>query len=325
MRFMGFDLNLLVVFRAMMEHRSVTETARNLHLTQPAVSNALGRLRQYFDDDLFVPGGNRMVPTELAERLSGPVRALLADASGLLTSAQPFAPGESDRTFVASASDHVVDTVFAGAIETILGQAPGIRIDLLPLREDQWGALESGEIDLHVLPREFSAPDHPVFPLFVDNYVVLSDRANAGVVDGMTLEDLRHFPVVAALMGAPRKMRGGFSPQVSARLIDRASVTVRQFSQLPQLIEGSQRIAIVPRLLAGNMCKRFDLKVSEISGDTPALDMVAQVNRGRANDTGLKWLIEHLVQASSSLGYAAAQSEGTQFSAAMQDNNNALA
>ena len=301
MRFMGFDLNLLVVFRALMEHRSVTETARNLHLTQPAVSNALGRLRQYFGDDLFVPAGNRMVPTELAERLSGPVRTLLADAGGLLTAAQPFAPESSDRTFVVSASDHVVDTVFAAAIESILGQAPGIRIDLLPLREDQWGALESGEIDLHVLPREFSAPDHPVFPLFMDDYVVLSDRANADVVDGMPLEELRRFPVTAALMGVPRKMRGGFSPQVSARLIDRASVTVRQFSQLPQLIEGSERIAVVPRHLARNFCRRFDLKVTEIGGDTPALDMVAQVNRGRANDTGLRWLIGLLVQASSDL------------------------
>lgn len=301
MRFMGFDLNLLVVFRAMMEHRSVTETARNLHLTQPAVSNALSRLRQYFDDDLFIPAGNRMVPTELAERLSGPVRALLADAGGLLTAAQPFAPSLSDRTFVVSASDHVIDTVFADAIGGLLGQAPGIRIDLLPLREDQWGALESGEIDLHILPREFSAPDHPVFPLFEDTYVILSDRRHAAVVDGMALEDLRQFQVIAALMGVPRKMRGGFSPQVNARLIDRASVTVRQFSQLPQLIEGSDRIAVVPRLLAGNICRRFDLKLSEIGGETPKLDMVAQVNRGRANDTGLKWLVGHLIQASSAL------------------------
>ena len=311
MRFMGFDLNLLVVFRAMMEHRSVTETARNLHLTQPAVSNALGRLRQYFDDELFVSAGNRMVPTELAERLSGPVRALLADAGGLLTAAQPFAPESSDRTFVVSASDHVVDTVFAGAIEAILGRAPGIRIDLLPLREDQWGALESGEVDLHILPREFSAPDHPVYPLFMDDYVVLSDSSNAAAVDGMTQEELRGFQVVAALMGVPRKMRGGFSPQVSARLIDRACVTVRQFSQLPQLIEGSERIAVVPRLLAGNICRRFDLKVSEIGSETPRLDMVAQVNRRRANDSGLKWLVGHLVQAASSLRHSADNSNTT--------------
>lgn len=301
MRFMGFDLNLLVVFKALMDNRSVTETARHLNLTQPAVSNALGRLRQYFNDDLFVSSGNRMVPTELAERLSGPARALLADAGALLTTAQPFAPDTSDRTFVVSASDHVVDTVFAAAIETILSQAPGIRIDVLPLREDQWGALESGEIDLHVLPREFSAPDHPVHPLFVDRYVILSDRANAEVVDGMTLKDLRRFPVTAALMGVPRKMRGGFSPQVSARLIDRASVTVRQFSQLPHLLEGSQRIAVVPRQLAASICRRYALKYSEIAGDIPDLDMVAQINRGRANDTGLLWLVGHLVQAAARL------------------------
>jgi len=301
MRFMGFDLNLLVVFKALMENRSVTETARHLNLTQPAVSNALGRLRQYFDDDLFVSSGNRMVPTELAERLSGPVRALLADAAGLLTTAKPFDPGNSDRTFIVSASDHVVDTVFANAIEGLLARAPGIRIDLLPLREDQWGALESGEIDLHVLPREFSAPDHPVFPLFEDSYVTLSDRNNLAVTDGMTIDDLRSFQIVGALMGMPRKMRGGFAPQVNARLIDRASVTVRQFSQLPHMIEGSQRIAVVPRRLARSICRRFDLKFSEIGGNTPRLDMVAQVNRGRINDTGLKWLVGHLIEASSSL------------------------
>lgn len=301
MRFMGLDLNLLVVFRALMDHRSVTLSAQHLHLSQPAVSNALNRLRQYFDDDLFVPAGNRMVPTELAERLSPSVRALLADAGSLLTTAKPFDPGLSDRNFVIGVSDHVTETIIPQAIDKIFAQAPGIRLDLQPLREDQWGALESGEIDSHILPREFSAPNHPVFPLFMDSYVILSDRRNTAISDGMTMDSLREFPVIGALLGVPRKMRGGFAPQVSARLIDRASLTVRQFSQLPALIEGSDRIAVVPRHLAMRICTRYDLKFSRFGEEMPALDMVAQVVIGRVNDSGLRWLINHLIAAASRL------------------------
>lgn len=301
MRFMGLDLNLLVVFRALMEHRSVTLSAQHLHLSQPAVSNALNRLRQYFDDDLFVSSGNRMVPTELAERLNPSVRALLADAGSLLTTAKPFDPGQSDRTFVIGVSDHVTETIIPQAIDAIFAQAPGIRLDLQPLREDQWGALETGEVDSHILPREFSAPNHPVFPLFKDEYVILSDRGNTAISDGITADALRESPVIGALLGVPRKMRGGFAPQVSARLIDRASLTVRQFSQLPALIEGSDRIAVVPRHLAMRICARYDLKFSRFGDEMPALDMVAQVMVGRANDSGLKWLIDHLMAAASRL------------------------
>lgn len=301
MRFMGLDLNLLVIFQAMMDNRSVTYTSRQLNLTQPAVSNALQRLRQYFKDDLFVMSGNRMLPTALAERLAAPTKALLTDAGALLTAARPFEPGTSDRTFVIGTSDHVTDTVIAGALNAVFAEAPTIRLDIVPLVEDQWSVLDTGEVDLHVLPYEFAPPDQPTFELYSDRYVVLCDRENHSVQAGMTPEELRSFRIIGALMGVPRKMRGGFAPQMTARLIDQASLTVKQFSQLPFMLEGSDRIAIVPRSQALMFCKRFKLAFCELGGEVPHLRMVAQVNRARESDAGLAWLIDKFVKAASAI------------------------
>lgn len=299
MRFMGLDLNLLVIFQAMMDHRSVTYTSRQLNLTQPAVSNALQRLRHYFKDDLFVMSGSRMVPTALSERLAEPIKALLADAGAMLTAARPFEPATSDRTFVVGTSDHVTDTILSGALNAVFAEAPRIRLDIVPLVEDQWSALETGDVDLHVLPYEFAPPDQPTIELYTDRYVVLCDRNNGAVHSGMTHDQLRQFRIIGALMGVPRKMRGGFAPQMTARLIDQASLTVKQFSQLPFMIEDSDRIAIIPYSQAVMFCRRFRLAFFELGSGGPYLRMVAQVNRARENDTGLAWFIDKLVDAAS--------------------------
>ncbi|TNH14121.1 LysR family transcriptional regulator [Halomonas sp. BL6] len=297
MRFMGLDLNLLVVFKALMEHRSVTETARRLNLTQPAVSNALQRLRDYFKDDLFVPTGNRMVPTTFAERLSEPVRGILADTGTMLTAARPFDAATSDRRYVIGASDHTTAVVIAPALNDIFQAAPNIRIDTVQLIEDQWSALENGDVDMHILPYEFGSPNQTTIRLYSDKYVVLCDRDNVAVRDNMTLTELRQFTVIGALMAVPRKMRGGFSPQLGARLIDHASLTAKEYSQLPFMLEDSDRIAIVPRRLALRFCERFRLTCFNLPSDSPTLNMVLQINKTRENDAGLSWLIRHFVAA----------------------------
>ena len=294
MRYMGLDLNLMVVFKAMMDHRSVTEASRRLHLTQPAVSNALQRLREYFGDDLFVLSGNRMMPTAVAERLAVPIKSILQDTGAMITAVRPFDPATSDRTFVIGGTDHVTDTVIGPALNRIFEAAPGIRIDVVPLVDDQWSALQGGDVDLHILPAEFGAPNQPTFPLYSDRYAVLCDIDNHKVRPGMSPAELREFRIVGALMALQRKMRGGFSPQMEARLIDLASVTAKQFSQLPKLVENSDRIAIVPRMQAEQFCASGRLAFHDLPPGSPMLTMVLQIDKARENDAGLRWIVGEL-------------------------------
>lgn len=296
MRYMGLDLNLLVVFQAILEQQSVSGAAAKLAVTQPAASNALQRLRRYFDDDLFMPAGARMIPTKLAIELAGPVQTLLADANTLITTSKPFDPMTADRTFVLSASDHVTDTLIGPALNRIFEQAPNIRIELAPLSEDQWAALAGGIVDLHILPREFSAPDQITVPLFRDRYAVLCDPSNTAVRDGMSQDELRTFRIVAALMTTVRRMRGGFAPQVSARLMDRASVITKHFAQIPSLIVGSDRIAVMPYQQVRLICESYPLVYREMAEGAPDLDMVLQIDKSREKDAGLRWLIGILTE-----------------------------
>ncbi|WP_370267298.1 LysR family transcriptional regulator [Nioella sp.] len=292
---MGLDLNLLVAFRAIMDTRSVTGAAQQLHLTQPAVSNALQRLRQYFDDDLFVPSGNRMLPTPLADRLAGPVKAILADSTAMLATARPFDPPTADRLFVIAAPDDVTEVVIAPALNRIFDAAPGIRLDIVPLTADHSTPLNSGDVDMHIVPRAFSVPNQPTISLYDDDYVVLGDRDNPALRHGMTGAELRRFHIVGALIVAPRRMTGAHAPQMVARLLDEASVTVKNFSQLPALIAGSERLAVVPRRHAEVMCRHYPLSAYDMAEKGPPLEMVLQLERKRENDAGLQWLAEELV------------------------------
>src|SRR5690554_7176316 len=99
MRYKRLDLNLLVVLDALLRERSVTLAARELNLSQPAMSAALSRLREYFNDDILVMHGKRMLPTAHAQDLAPVVAKALADIQTLIMAAAVFDPATTKRTF----------------------------------------------------------------------------------------------------------------------------------------------------------------------------------------------------------------------------------
>jgi hypothetical protein len=107
----GLDLNLLHVFDALMTEGSVTRAGQRVGLTQPAVSNALGRLRQLFGDELFIKSASGMVPTARAEALAMPIRAALETIRGALRANVDFASATSQRTFTLGMNDYVEFTL----------------------------------------------------------------------------------------------------------------------------------------------------------------------------------------------------------------------
>src|SRR5262245_58988126 len=99
MRFEGLDLNLLVALDALLEEGSVQGASQRLHLSQPATSAAIGRLRQYFNDDIFTISQRKLVPTPLARSLEGPTRDILLRIRANLIPLPEFAPATSQRRF----------------------------------------------------------------------------------------------------------------------------------------------------------------------------------------------------------------------------------
>jgi DNA-binding transcriptional LysR family regulator len=126
MNLAGFDLNLLLVFQAMMAERHVTRTGLRIGLSQPAVSAALNRLRGIFDDDLFVRRGNEMVPTPRALALAEPIGDALRRVEQALGTGAPFEPATMRRDFTVRGVDYVSYLVIAPLMAHLAAAAPGV-------------------------------------------------------------------------------------------------------------------------------------------------------------------------------------------------------
>ena len=113
MRFERLDLNLLVALDALLDERSVSLAADRIFLSQSATSSALGRLREYFGDDLLVVKGRQMVLTARAEQLVEPVRAVLEQIRTTISVSPPFDPATCDRTLRMMASDYVTEVLLS--------------------------------------------------------------------------------------------------------------------------------------------------------------------------------------------------------------------
>ena len=146
----AFDLNLLIVFDAIMQERSVTRAGCRLGLSQPAVSHALNRLRHMLKDELFVRTPEGMVPTPRAEQLAEPLRQALNDMQ-LALEPELFDPNETDRQFVIALNNYAAVILAPPSLIAVAAAAPGMRLDLRPTGlRDILALLDRGELDLAI-------------------------------------------------------------------------------------------------------------------------------------------------------------------------------
>ncbi len=146
MNVMKRELGLLVVFDAVAQTGSVTAAARQLALSQPAVSHALNRLRDLTGDQLFARSGRGLVATARAQALTGPVRALLAEADKLLH-AGPFDHARDARRMRVAASEYALLTLVPALLREVRRSAPHVTIEIQPVGPDTLLHLERGMID----------------------------------------------------------------------------------------------------------------------------------------------------------------------------------
>ena len=128
MKLAALDLNLLVAFDTLIREGNVTRAAAKLHVSQPAMSGALARLRAHFGDPLFVRQGGQMRPTARAAQLARPIADAIAALREALEPEPQFRPEASSRSFVIAASDYVEAVHFGRLMRALHGQAPGVSI-----------------------------------------------------------------------------------------------------------------------------------------------------------------------------------------------------
>lgn len=255
------DLNLLVTLEALLEEQNVTRAAARLHLSQPAVSAQLSRLRDMFNDPLLVPAHRGMMPTAQALELLSPLRIALDQVRETLTTHQHFEPAQATLTITIACTDYL-QVVFGLAIMNELRrQAPGIRIAMRSLEPSGLEAqMARGEVDIALMTPEEAPQVLRTRPLYNETYVLIGCRNHSQLSDEMTIEEylqLEH--VVVSLSG------GNFSTQVDQVLQAlgyrrNVVLSTSSFLFVPEIVANSPLVALVPRRLVAH---RYDLKMVE--------------------------------------------------------------
>lgn len=288
MRLDKFDLNLLVAFEVLLEERSVTRAAKRLNVTQSAMSAALKRLRESFQDELLILHGKKMIPTQHALTLAPEVSATLMRLKTLIATGTGFDPATSKRRFRLSASDYITTVLLVPLIEDLQTRAPGIRLNLSLPDAQSSRRLEAGEVDLLMTPDEFLEGDHPRELLFEERHVVVGARDNPALEGRMTIEKFLGCGHVAVRISN----QDTFIEAVLKKLVPqrRIEVAAQSFIQVPWLIRGTNRLAVMHERLAKTTGPVFDLCIVDAPYDLPPMREMMQYHVSRSGDAGLTWL-----------------------------------
>ena len=294
MRFNGLDLNLLLAFQILMEERSVTRAARRMNVSQPAMSAALGRLRDYFQDDLLVAHGKQMYPTAHAEGLTAPVRQCLADLDALLISTARFDSTRTERSFRIVASDYITASVIGPLSQKLAETAPGIRLDIMLPSEEAARLVFEGKADLIITPEDFIARDQPAELLCEEKQLVIGWLGNPAFMDGLDAAAFGRLGHVAVHVGSNR-VPSFADRQIERMGLDRTvEISCGSFTLVPWLINGTNRIAVMHERLARQMVAQFPLVLTEMPFPFPVMREMMQYHRAREADEGLRWLRNEL-------------------------------
>ncbi|MET0246867.1 MAG: LysR family transcriptional regulator [Sphingomonas sp.] len=292
MRFKGLDLNLLVAFDALMADRSVSRAAERVNLSQPAMSNALSRLRSYFSDDLLIAHNKRMYATPFAETLLPQVRSALAMMEGVVATSRHFEPATSVRTFRVMTSDYIATAVLFPIITRLAAVAPGVRIELLLPSQRRIEMLESGDIDLLITLQPYVTPSLPSDFLLEDKYWLVGRAGHPALGESVTLEGMLAYGHVLVAIGEERLPSFGDAHLDRIGIQRRVAMTAPNFAMLPWLLQESDWLTLMQGRLAQLMARNFQIALAPPPVDIPPLVEMAQYHVTRANDPGLRWLID---------------------------------
>lgn len=290
MRFKGLDLNLLLAFDTLLEHRSVTRAAEQLHLSQAAMSAALRRLREYFGDEILVVHGKRMYPTAFAQNLVPQVKDCLDQIGAMLVTSLDFDPETSHRTFRIVGSDYITAVILAPLIARLASVAPGIRTEVLLPSDTLREQIENGDVDLLITPEDYVSPDLPKELLYEERHVMVGCRRNAAFTADITQEQFFAAGHVTVEIGNRRGTC--FSDRMLQTIQEgrRIEVIAPSFTMIPWLLLDTHRLAVMHERLARVMATQFAISYYPLPFPFPLMREMVQYHFARTTDPALSWL-----------------------------------
>lgn len=300
MRFNNLDLNLLVALDHLIVTKSISEAAARMNLSQSAMSNALSRLRQYFDDPLLVRVGQKMELTVRAETLRPEITDVLTRIEAALATKPAFDPKAANREFRLLVSDYSLHTIIPPVLELTAPLGDHIRFQFLRQTEKPNVLLERGEADLLIAPSVVCSPEHPSIKLFEDDYCCVAWRRGKYGKGSLT----RKAFVTA---GHVRFLSSPTAGALDSVLLDqlgiarRTEISTFAFSSVPHLVVGTDRIAVVHRRTAQLAARHLPIAILDIPFRMERFEQQMQWHHYRSRDPGIMWVREIFTQAAAKM------------------------
>jgi DNA-binding transcriptional LysR family regulator len=284
-----FDLNLLVAFDILIAERSVTAAARRMGVGQPAMSNALARLRDMFEDPLLIRTSAGMQPTGRALDLVEPISRILAELREQVFRGRSFSPETDQRSFRIGVSDQVEASLMQDVLRDVARAAPGVTIIARSV-EMRLGAdlLSTGAIDLAVGYFPEVESELEVTTLYHESFVCLFDAQACGIDPPLSLDAYVSLPhVLVSLRGEPFGHVDELLDAVGRRR--RVIYTTPHFLAVPFLLHGLRAVAALPRRLAENCADAAGLAVCPVPLPSDGYDIRMAWHRRTDADPAQAW------------------------------------
>jgi DNA-binding transcriptional LysR family regulator len=293
------DLNLLVVFDALVSERHVTRAAHRIGITQPAMSNALARLRRLFGDELFIRGPWGMEPTARALELADGVTRLLRQTERLFVSDARFDPGSSTRVFTGRMSDLVGALVLPGLIARMRRGAPGVTLTVLHMAPERaLRALETDQLD-------FAVSMGLAYPDTVRAESLMQDRMCCAMGAG---HPLAAGPLTLEGFLSASHLKVSMSP-TDARFVDgwlaerghrrKVALNVPNWMLVPRLVREGTLLAVVSQRFAA--LHHDGIVVRPLPFASPPFDWMLYWHRRNDRSPPQRWMREEIVRSCAEL------------------------
>ncbi|MDX1633769.1 MAG: LysR family transcriptional regulator [Marinobacter sp.] len=290
-----FDLNLLVIFKNIMDQRSISKAANELGLSPSAVSHALGRLRGMLNDQLFYRTAKGLEPTERAKEIILQVDEGLNSLSGAISAQQQFMPAASTRVFSMQVADYVSGFFLPSFARRIRTEAPNITIDILPFSITTDCVWDRVDVQIRLTPGRLKPKEVRSKRLMLDDVVVIMRPDHPAASEPMTPELYASLPHVKLSQSSTGTTV--IDDALAERGLQRHSaLIVSSWDTIPDLLMTTDLIAIAPSHLLSLDPRLKSLKSSPLPLEEVVFSFDLCWDKSSENESGHQWLCETVAE-----------------------------
>lgn len=296
-----FDLNLLIIFEALISEKHVSRAADKVFLSQSAMSHALNRLREHLNDPILVRTESGLQPTPRALAMAPMVRNALQLLQQSLVANEAFDAAQSNRTFTIACTDYFEAVIFPELLSFLLSKAPNIKVEIEMITEDaSHSRLASGEVDLVMgLDAQQPLPNHLVAtPWLKEPQVCLVASQHPHVKDSLTLKQYLKLSHVV-FMDVSQDMKPHQLDLVDAWLAsknckrDHMARTVN-YMAAARIVEKTHAVMTLPLHMAQLFSQMLNVRIVKPPKGIPSLHMTMVHHPLYSEESGVNWLAKHI-------------------------------